>query len=179
MFNNHICSYERKYCCSIKPLNSANKCFAPILTWKKFGPLGWVIYKVIEERRATITISDRQMQDYLKRHDLYLFFWINCYWNLALSWNWTEAKDFLRIKKYWVTTLWSQGGILYADGQRLALSERMMEIGHSELGLETKRKSKIPVRVYLIAFLDFFQSENLRFENCIELLHFDCLTLIH
>lgn len=96
MFNNHICSYERKYCCSIKPLNSANKCFAPILTWKKFGPLGWVIYKVIEERRATITISDQQMQDYLKRHDLYLFFWINCYWNLALSWNWTEAKDFLR-----------------------------------------------------------------------------------
>lgn len=96
MFNNHICSYERKYCCSIKPLNSANKCFAPILTWKKFGPLGWVIYKVIEERRATITISDRQMQDYLKRLDLYLFFWINCYWNLGLSWNWTEAKDFLR-----------------------------------------------------------------------------------
>lgn len=35
MFNNHICSYERKYCCFIKPLNSANKCFAPILTWKK------------------------------------------------------------------------------------------------------------------------------------------------
>lgn len=96
MFNNHICSYERKYCCSIKPLNSANKCFAPILTWKKLGPLGWVIYKVIEERRATITISDRQMQDYLKRLDLYLFFWINCYWNLGLSWNWTEAKDFLR-----------------------------------------------------------------------------------
>lgn len=96
MFNNHICSYERKYCCSIKPLNSANKCFAPILTWKKFGPLGWVIYKVIEERRATITISDRQMQDYLKRLDLYLFFWINCCWNLGLSWNWTEAKDFLR-----------------------------------------------------------------------------------
>lgn len=96
MFNNHICSYERKYCCSIKPLNSANKCFAPILTWKKYGPLGWVIYKVIEERRATITISDRQMQDYLKRLDLYLFFWINCYWNLGLSWNWTEAKDFLR-----------------------------------------------------------------------------------
>lgn len=63
---------------------------------KKFGPLGWVIYKVIEERRATITISDRQMQDYLKRLDLYLFFWINCYWNLGLSWNWTEAKDFLR-----------------------------------------------------------------------------------
>lgn len=22
MFNNHICSYERKYCCSIKPLKS-------------------------------------------------------------------------------------------------------------------------------------------------------------
>lgn len=96
LFNNHICSYERKYCCFIKPLNSANKCFAPILTWKKFGPLGWLIYKVIEERRATITISDRQMQDYLKRLDLYLFFWINCYWNLGLSWNWTEAKDFLR-----------------------------------------------------------------------------------
>lgn len=55
---------------------------------------GW--YTVIEERRATITISDRQMQDYLKRLDLYLFFWINCYWNLGLSWNWTEAKDFLR-----------------------------------------------------------------------------------
>lgn len=36
------------------------------------------------------------MQDYLKRLDLYLFFWINCYWNLGLSWNWTEAKDFLR-----------------------------------------------------------------------------------
>lgn len=54
-----------------------------------------------------------------------------------------------------------------------------MEVGHSELGLETKRKSKIPVRVYLIAFLDFFKSENLGFENCIELLHFDCLTLIH
>lgn len=51
-----------------------------------------------------------------------------------------------------------------------------MEVGHSELGLETKRKSKIPVRVYLIAFLDFFQSENLGFENCIELLHFDCVT---
>lgn len=63
---------------------------------KKFSALGWVIYKVIEERRATITISDRQMQDYLKRLDLYLFFWINCYWNLGLSWNWTEAKDFLR-----------------------------------------------------------------------------------
>lgn len=54
-----------------------------------------------------------------------------------------------------------------------------MEVGHSKLGLETKRKSKIPVRVYLIAFLDFFQSENLGFENCIELLHFDCLTLSH
>lgn len=40
MFNNHICSYERKYCCSIKPLNSANKCFAPILTWKKIRSSG-------------------------------------------------------------------------------------------------------------------------------------------
>lgn len=41
---------------------------------KKLGPLGRVIYKVIEERRATITIVDQQMQDYLKRIDLYLFF---------------------------------------------------------------------------------------------------------
>lgn len=40
MFNNHICSYERKYCCFIKPLNSANKCFAPILTWKKIRSSG-------------------------------------------------------------------------------------------------------------------------------------------
>lgn len=60
-----------------------------------------------------------------------------------------RPKTFWGIKKYWVTTLWSQGGILYADGQRFALSERMMEVGHSELGLETKRKSKIPVRVFI------------------------------
>lgn len=40
LFNNHICSYERKYCCFIKPLNSANKCFAPILTWKKIRSSG-------------------------------------------------------------------------------------------------------------------------------------------
>lgn len=59
-----------------------------------------------------------------------------------------RPKTFWGIKKYWVTIMWSQGGILNTDGQRLALSERMMEVGHSELGLETKRKSKIPVRVF-------------------------------
>lgn len=44
---------------------------------------------------------------------------------------------------------------VYTDGQRLELSERMMEVGHSELGLENKRKSKIPVRVfnYVLRFL--------------------------
>lgn len=50
-----------------------------------------------------------------------------------------------------------------------------MEVGYFELGLEIKRKSKIFVRVYLIVFLDFFKLENLGFENCIELLYFDCL----
>lgn len=145
------------------------------LTWKKFGPLGWVIYKVIEERRATITISDRQMQDYLKRHDLYLFFWINCYWNLGLSWNWTEAKDFL--------------------GNQEILSDNSVISGRNSVCRWSKvctvrendgswafwiragnQKEKQNSCQGIFNSLDFFQSENLGFENCIELLHFDCLT---
>lgn len=58
MFNNYICLYERKYCCFIKFLNLVNKCFVLIFIWKKFGFLGWVIYKVIEERCVIIMISD-------------------------------------------------------------------------------------------------------------------------
>lgn len=74
MFNNHICSYERKIFLFHKAFKKLTSVLHQSLLEKKLGPLGWVIYKVIEERRATITIVDQQMQDYLKRIDLYLFF---------------------------------------------------------------------------------------------------------
>lgn len=145
---------------------------------KKFGPLGWVIYKVIEERRATITISDRQMQDYLKRLDLYLFFWINCYWNLALSWNWTEAKDFLRNQE-----ILSDNSVISGRNSVCRWS-KVCTVRENDgswafwirAGNQKEKQNSCQGIFTLIAFLDFFQSENLGFENCIELLHFDCLT---
>lgn len=124
---------------------------------KKWGPLGWVIYKVIEERRATITIVDQQMQDYLKRIDLYLFFLDKL---LLKPWLILELDGGQRLfeesrnTEWQLCDLWEEFCI-YTDGQRLELSERMMEVRHSELGLENKRKSKIPVRVfnYVLRFL--------------------------
>lgn len=157
MFNNHICSYERKIFLFHKAFKKLTSVLHQSLLEKKLGPLGWVIYKVIEERRATITIVDQQMQDYLKRIDLYLFFLDKL---LLKSWLILELDGGQRLFEESRNTEWQLGDLweefcIYTDGQRLELSERMMEVGHSELGLENKRKSKIPVRVfnYVLRFL--------------------------